>query len=50
VEAVSNGREALDAVLRTPPDIVLADVMMPELDGLELVRILRAHAKTASIP
>ncbi|HVR19383.1 MAG TPA: ATP-binding protein [Polyangiaceae bacterium] len=50
VEAVANGREALAAALENPPDLVLADVMMPELDGLELMKQLRANASTASIP
>ena len=50
VVAVSNGREALAAALKDPPDLLLSDVMMPVLDGFGLIRELRAHAETATIP
>ncbi|HEX6277476.1 MAG TPA: ATP-binding protein [Polyangiaceae bacterium] len=50
VETVTNGRAALEAARRALPDLVLADVMMPELDGLGLVRALRADPRTAAIP
>ena len=43
VEAVTNGREALRAAIERPPDLVITDVMMPELDGFELLRQLREH-------
>ncbi len=42
VEAVGDGLEALDAIRRETPDLLLADVMMPRLDGLELLRTIRA--------
>lgn len=42
VEAVADGRQALEAVRRQRPDLLVADVMMPGLDGLELTRALRA--------
>jgi len=50
IEAVTNGSEALDAAHRSLPDLILSDVMMPELDGVELVRALRSSPATASIP
>ena len=50
VEAVADGEAALDAVRARRPDLVLADVMMPRLDGLGLVRALRADPQTRSIP
>jgi signal transduction histidine kinase len=50
IEAVSDGAKALDAIRARRPDLVLADVMMPELDGLGLARALRADPQTASLP
>ena len=50
VLTVSDGRQALDAARSVHPDLVLADVMMPELDGLALVHELRADPTTAAIP
>jgi signal transduction histidine kinase len=50
VQAVSNGREALLAVRDNPPDLVLTDVMMPEIDGFGLLRELRADEKANTIP
>jgi diguanylate cyclase (GGDEF)-like protein len=50
VEVVHDGRVALEAVLRQPPDLVLLDVMMPHLDGVEVLRRLRANAATAVTP
>lgn len=50
VEAVPDGQAALEAVRRAAPDLVLSDVMMPRLDGFQLLRTLRADAGTASIP
>ncbi|WP_157439776.1 ATP-binding protein [Terracidiphilus gabretensis] len=50
VTAVSDGQQALEAVLKQPPDLVLTDVMMPRLDGFGLLRALRSHAETAAIP
>jgi len=50
VEAVANGVEALAAIRRQRPDLVLADVMMPELDGFELLRALQADLATVTLP
>ena len=45
-----NGREALDAVAKHQPDLVLLDVMMPEMDGYEACQCLKSNPETASIP
>jgi DNA-binding response OmpR family regulator len=50
VKVVGNGQEALDAVRQQPPDVVLLDWMMPELDGPETCRRLKADPTTAGIP
>ncbi|MEW6490990.1 MAG: PAS domain S-box protein [Cyanobacteriota bacterium] len=50
VEAVADGLAALDAMRERTPDLVLTDVMMPGLDGFELLRELRNHPKTREIP
>ncbi len=39
----SNGREALETIERQPPDVVLTDLLMPEMDGLELVQAVRSR-------
>lgn len=50
VEVVHDGSAALARALAEPPDLVLLDVMMPGLDGVEVIRRLRATARTASLP
>jgi PAS domain S-box-containing protein len=50
VTAVANGRAALDAIQQHLPDLILSDVMMPELDGFGLLRELRAKSETKTIP
>jgi DNA-binding response OmpR family regulator len=46
----SNGVEALKKVCSISPDLVLLDLMLPELDGFAVCEILRRDAATASIP
>jgi len=48
VEAVENGRLALEALLQRPADLVLSDVMMPELDGFGLLAAIRADPRLES--
>ncbi|WUI26013.1 SpoIIE family protein phosphatase [Mycobacterium sp. NBC_00419] len=50
VDAVNDGREALDQIRSDPPDLVVSDVMMPRLDGLALVSALRSEPRTVSVP
>jgi DNA-binding response OmpR family regulator len=47
VEAVGNGRVALDAARRIKPDLIVLDLMLPELDGFEVARILRKEMTTS---
>lgn len=46
----SNGREALAEILANPPDLLLTDVNMPEIDGFALASMLKADPATATIP
>ena len=50
VEAVGDGATAVEAAHRCAPDLVLSDVMMPGLDGFEVLRALRADPETRSLP
>src|SRR5262249_44110508 len=50
VEEVADGQAALSAARARPPDLVLADGMMPELDGFGLLRELRADPRTRTVP
>ncbi len=45
-----NGKEAVEMALSQHPDLILMDVMMPEMDGLEAVSRLKEDPATASIP
>ena len=50
VSDVADGRQALDAIRSQVPDLLISDVMMPELDGLELLTALRRDLRTAALP
>lgn len=50
VRSFPRGRLALDAVARTTPDLILLDINMPEMDGFEVCRLLKADPKLATIP
>jgi len=47
---VQSGREALDIVVRKPPDLVLLDIIMPEMDGFEVCERLKENPVTKNIP
>src|SRR5690606_7723452 len=50
VDTAADGREALELARRVPPDLILTDVMMPKLDGFELLAALRGDERTAAVP
>ncbi|MET7950988.1 SpoIIE family protein phosphatase [Micromonospora sp. NPDC005324] len=50
VEAVNDGQTALQTARVNHPDLIVSDVMMPRLDGLQLVAALRAEPRTAGTP
>ena len=50
VTTVTDGQAALEAARANPPDILISDVMMPRLGGLQLVAALRADLRTADVP
>jgi PleD family two-component response regulator len=50
VEVVCNGADALRQAHAVPPDLILLDVMMPEMDGFEVCLRLRAEQRTRAIP
>jgi DNA-binding response OmpR family regulator len=49
VEA-GNGREGLEIIRRELPDLIVMDVVMPEMNGLDTLKAIRADAKIAHIP
>lgn len=50
VETCSRGKDAFDAVVDFQPDLVLLDVMMPEVDGITVLEKLREDPQTAALP
>jgi CheY-like chemotaxis protein len=50
VREAANGRLAVDAITAEMPDVILLDLMMPEMDGFELVAALQANASWRDIP
>lgn len=49
VRKASNGRIAMEEVARQKPDLILLDLLMPEMDGFEVLRTLRQNQETADI-
>ena len=50
VHTAANGKDALAILARQPVDILIIDVMMPVMDGVELARIIKAEEATRAIP
>ncbi len=50
VEVATDGRTALARLLGNPPDLLILDLMMPDLDGMELLKLLRLDPKGTRIP
>lgn len=50
VTTCANGREALDIIFRSAPDIIISDIMMPVMDGLELTRTVKQNINLNHIP
>ena len=50
VDTAGTGREALTVLLRAKPDLVVTDIVMPEMDGVELLKTLRSLPSTQAIP
>lgn len=50
VQVAENGREGVDKVKEFMPSIVLLDILMPELDGFEVLKIIKGDAATKDIP
>lgn len=50
VSAVTSGQKVLQNVLKTQPDLILLDMIMPDMDGFAVCEILKAKAETKDIP
>jgi CheY-like chemotaxis protein len=50
VEAAANGKEALAALTRVKPDLIVTDMQMPQMSGSELITALKSRAETANVP
>lgn len=50
VELADNGRSALAKIFASPPNLVLLDVMMPEMTGIEVTLLIRQHDQLSMLP
>lgn len=50
VTHASDGAEALEAIRKAPPDLVVLDIVMPRMNGYELCRRLKSDPKTQNVP
>lgn len=49
VEVAKNGREALEQTLKFKPDVILLDIMIPDIDGLKVLKTIRTAPEYAKI-
>ncbi len=50
IQTSTNGRKAWNSILKDPPHLIISDVMMPEMDGNDLCRLVKHHRLTCHIP
>jgi CheY-like chemotaxis protein len=50
VRSARNGREALIAVATTVPDVIVLDVRMPEMSGIEFLQVIRSYLRWSTVP
>ena len=50
MEIVEDGEQALDAVRKDPPDLILLDLLMPNVDGFEVLKVVKGNEETRHIP
>lgn len=50
VMSATNGREGISQALLHPPDLILCDIMMPEVDGYQVLEVVRANRRIAHVP
>lgn len=46
----SNGKEGLEVAMNIPPDLIISDIMMPEMDGIDFCKMIKNNIKTSHIP
>jgi DNA-binding response OmpR family regulator len=49
-DVIASGQQALKAINEAPPDLLILDLMLPQVDGLEICRAIRMNQKTAAVP
>jgi DNA-binding response OmpR family regulator len=50
IATAESGRKALDSVLKQPPDLIILDLMLPDIDGMEVCRTLRQRESSRRLP